>query len=205
MTTIAAYRHKDTIYLAADRRISPSESYYKDGTTSKIILHQYAEEDEGPVQTVNIGVSGPLVGSQALELFLEAEETDFSSAKGIYRTMLSFRADLHTNQLCMTDRNGVRDFAVLPMVMLIVNEKGRMFTVLNFGEVIEHKEFCAIGTGMQYALGAMHAVSVANSKDLISGQDVVLAALNAAHYHDPATGPEFDLCEIHADYEDEDF
>lgn len=198
MTTIAAYRAGKTVHLAADQRINPAATYRLDGALTKILQHTNEDSD----MPVMIGVSGPVTGLQALELFLEGEGGDFSSAFNVYRTILNFRNDLVTNQLCVTDRSADHAFALFPMQLLIVNSEGRMFTVYNFGECIEHESMCAVGSGMPFALGAMHAAedlirpnlkaAVAEAELAAVGEKILMAGMSAAANFDPATGPDFD-------------
>lgn len=176
MTTIAVQRiAPNQILLCADKRTTPSETLRLDGV-SKIFQAATGEY---------IAVAGMLAAAQAFELFLSENDLDFSSKLSTYRSILSFRQDLSVNQMCLTDKHtDAGDFAVLPLQMLIVNKDGAIYSVMNYGEVIQHDKFFAQGSGTAYALGAL---SIGGS---------IYQAMQAASTFDPATSPEYDTYEI---------
>lgn len=175
MTTTAVLRSEDKIYLGADRRINAADNLKLD-SCQKILQLESGE---------HIAVAGSLVALQAFELFAVDNEIDFSSRLAIYRTMLNYRQDLSVNHLCLTDKHtDSGDFAVMPLLMLIVNNDGVIFSVTNYGEVIEHDKFFAMGSGGDYAMGALYAGAT------------LQAALDAASTFDPHTSPHYDIVEI---------
>jgi len=176
MTTIAVQRVSDTkLLMCADRRVTPSENLSMDGYT-KIVRVASGE---------HIAVAGALAAMQAFELYAEENDLDFSSLLATYRTILNFRQDLSVNQLCLTDKhNDAGDFAAFPLQMLIVNNDGIIFSVMNYGEVIGHDKFFALGSGCAYALGAL----------AIGGS--IQQAMQAAATFDTGTSPEYDTYEI---------
>ena len=175
MTTIAVQRTDENILLCADQRATPVDNMRLDAV-SKIIEMSTGEY---------VAVAGALAAMQAFELFAADNEVDFSSTLTIYRTIMNFRQDLHVNQLCLTDKHtDAGDFAVFPLQLLIVNNDGLMFSVMNYGEVIDHPKHFALGSGAPYALGA-----------LFSDVGIHRAMAVAAHF-DPATSPTYDTIEI---------
>lgn len=189
MTTIVAVAGPNSVHLAADKRITPADMYRLDNAVCKVITHQ----PDTDYAAAYIGIAGTLAAAQALGFYLESAEVDFGDVAGVYRTVLAFRQDMHTNQLCLTDKLGEGDFAVFPMELLIVNEHGRIFTVHNYGEVVEHETHTAIGSGMAFALGALH-VSMSNPG--YTAEENLINAMSAASAFDPATGEDYDTYEI---------
>jgi ATP-dependent protease HslVU (ClpYQ) peptidase subunit len=68
---------------------------------------------------------------------------------------------------------------------LLVGIAGRLFSVWQTFDVIESKEYMAVGCGMDFALGALHATRG------MKAEDRVRRALEAAAEHHPMVRPPF--------------
>ncbi|XZG69083.1 MFS transporter [Chitinibacteraceae bacterium HSL-7] len=103
-----------------------------------------------------------ICGSAAHDLVLQAalakaEGLDFSSRAAIFESFRTLHPLLKEEFFLKTDEDEGDPYESSQMIVLIANTHG-IFGVFSFREVYAFERFWAIGSGRDYALGAMHAL-----------------------------------------------
>ncbi len=109
-----------------------------------------------------LGIVGSAAHSLVVEdIFREAEfEYDFSSREGIFRTFVKLHSILKEKYFLVPSSKGQDDddpYETSHIDAVIANEHG-IFAVYSLRDSNEFNRFWAIGSGADYALGAMHAL-----------------------------------------------
>lgn len=104
------------------------------------------------------GVTGSVAHGYALgEALRAAQAPDFSSPERIYRTLLQIHAILKEEAFLKTDEDDDDPYESSQMNLLLVNRSG-LYSVHSYRDVIAYSQFWAIGSGADYALGAMYSL-----------------------------------------------
>jgi len=198
MSTVTAVKKNGYIAIAADSQVSVgpmkiSAGYNK--TCRKIVR----------VGDSFVGLTGFMVSVQVLErLFRKAGSAPpLAGVAEIFETFRVIHVKLR-DEYFMNPRTDMSDaYEMTHLNVLIANPHG-IFTVGGYRTVSEYEKFWASGSGMEYALGAMHAL-YDKSDDVVS---IAEAGVRAAADFDaststpieshlirlkPATVEEFDL------------
>lgn len=151
MSTICAVRKNGRICLAADTATSFGDLVVGDDLiASSGKLLQF--EDTW------IGVTGSVAHGFALrEALRTIDGADFSSADGIYRTFLALHAILKEDIYLKPDEEEDDPYESIQMNLLIANCTG-LYSVHSYRDVLAYTRYWAIGSGADYALGAMRAL-----------------------------------------------
>ncbi len=182
MSTICAAKKNGRICLAADTATSFGDLVVgSDLVASSGKLLQF--EDTW------FGVTGSVAHGFALrEALRTIENTDFSSADRIYRTFLDLHAILKENIYLKTDEEDDDPYESSQMNMMLVNGSG-LYSVHSYRDVMAYNRYWAIGSGADYALGAMHALY-----DEAECEDIARAGIDAGCAFD--SGSKLP-CELH--------
>ena len=136
------------------------------------------------IQSYKDGLFG-IVGSAAHALVMESVladdkiELDFSSRLNIFETFRGLHSVLKENYFLNSKDEDDDPYEATHIDALICNPKG-IFGVYSLREVSEYTKFWAIGSGSEFALGAMHALY----NRLDSAEEIAKAGVEA--------GAEFD-------------
>lgn len=135
-----------------------------------------------------LGIVGSAAHSLVLEeIFREAElEFDFSSRAGIFRTFVGLHSILKEKYFLVPSQKDNSDdpYETSHIDAVIANRHG-IFAVYSLRDTNEFERFWAVGSGADYALGAMHAVY----DRLDSAEAIAEAGVLAGTEFDTASAP----------------
>jgi len=151
MTTIVAVRKDDEIVIAADSLTTFGDTRLPaefDRTPDKIVRHK--------------GTYVGLCGSAAHQLVFHSllakhNDLDFSNKSAIFETFRKLHPILKEQHFLNPREEEDDPYESTQIQALVANENG-IFGVFSMREVFEYTRFWAIGTGREFALGAMHSL-----------------------------------------------
>lgn len=151
MTTVVVVRKGDQVAIAAD-----SLSTFGDTKMSA--------RDDGCWDKIFCALDGyfSISGSAAHDLVLQAalqkvKKLDFSSRAAIFDSFRRLHPKLKEDFFLKTDEEEDDPYESSQMTVLLANASG-IYGVYSLREVYEYKRFWSIGSGSDFAIGAMHAV-----------------------------------------------
>jgi ATP-dependent protease HslVU (ClpYQ) peptidase subunit len=151
MTTLVAVRKHDEIAIAADslttfgdvRLAAPYDRSY-----DKIIRHG----------DTYIGLCGSAAHQLVFESLLASRESiDFSGKLAIFETFRKLHPILKEQHFLNPKEEEDDPYESTQITALIANPQG-IFGVYSMREVFEYTRYWAVGSGKEFALGAMHAL-----------------------------------------------
>jgi ATP-dependent HslUV protease subunit HslV len=150
MTTLVAVRKNGEIANAADSLTTFGDtrlSAHNDRTSEKIVHYK--------------GTYIALCGSAAHQLVFESllakhGDLDFSHKGAIFETFRKLHPILKEQHFLNPKEEEDDPYESTQITALVANEHG-IFGVYSMREVFEYTRFWAVGSGREYALGAMHA------------------------------------------------
>ena len=169
MSTIAVVRKNGKVCIAADSLT----------TFGDLRMGASYDRDYDKIQAYKDGYFG-IVGSAAHALVMESVladdkiEIDFNSRLGIFETFRALHPVLKENYFLNSKDEEDDPYEATHIDALICNKKG-IFGVYSLREVSEYHKFWSIGSGSEFALGAMHALY----ERLDSAEDIARAAVEA--------------------------
>lgn len=175
MTTIVGIRtQKGFSHLAADTLLTSRET--RVGTMDKLIeIESVSKEGTDTYQTC-IGVAGPATCITALRSILEESRYSWKTTLDVYENMLALHCELR-------DQHGLRvvteedaPFEDSQFTCLVANRYG-LWKVLSYREVIPISKFAALGSGREFAIGALEALGTTDPE-----ASMRRAITIAAHY-----------------------
>jgi ATP-dependent protease HslVU (ClpYQ) peptidase subunit len=151
MTTIVVVRKGDTAVIAAD-------SLTTFGTTRLAPEYDRAPHKVAIYRDSFIGVAGSAAHQLVLENLLERNlELDFDGRPAIYETFRKLHPILKEEAFLNPKEEDDDPYESSQMTVMIANPSG-VFAVYSMREVFEFDRFWAIGSGRDFALGAMYAL-----------------------------------------------
>jgi ATP-dependent protease HslVU (ClpYQ) peptidase subunit len=151
MTTLVAVRKNDEIAIAAD-----SLTTFGDTRLS-------AQYDRTPEKIVEYrGTYIGLCGSAAHQLVFQSllakhGDLDFADKAAIFETFRKLHPILKEQHFLNPKEEEDDPYESTQVTALVANEHG-IFGVYSMREVFEYTQFWAVGSGREFALGAMHAM-----------------------------------------------
>lgn len=150
MTTIVMVRKNNQIAIAADSQTTFGDTRLTaefDGASNKIF--QFADSF--------LAISGSAAHDLVLQTALsKLKNPDFSSRMAIFDTFRRLHPILKEDYFLKTEEEENDPYESSQMTVVIANPHG-IFGVYSMREVYEFQRFWAIGSGRDYAVGAMHA------------------------------------------------
>jgi ATP-dependent HslUV protease subunit HslV len=151
MTTLVAVRKNDEIAIAADSLTTFGDtrlSAQYDRTPDKIVQYR--------------GTYIGLCGSAAHQLVFQSllakhGDLDFADKAAIFETFRKLHPILKEQHFLNPKEEEDDPYESTQVTALVANEHG-IFGVYSMREVFEYTQFWAIGSGREFALGAMHAL-----------------------------------------------
>ncbi len=146
------------------------------------------DRDYDKLQAYKDGFFG-IVGSAAHALVMESVladkkvEIDFSSRLGVFETFRALHPILKENYFLNSKDEEDDPYEATHIDALICNPNG-IFGVYSLREVSEYHKFWAIGSGSEFALGAMYALY----DRLDSAEDIARAGVEAGAEFNVASG-----------------
>ncbi len=150
MTTLVVVRKNDEIAIAADSLTTFGDtrlSAQYDKTSDKIVRYK--------------GTYIGLCGSAAHQLVFESllakhGDLDFSTKGAIFETFRKLHPILKEQHFLNPKEEEDDPYESTQITALVANERG-IFGVYSMREVFEYTRFWAVGSGREFALGAMYA------------------------------------------------
>jgi len=151
MTTLVAVRKHDEIAIAADslttfgdvRLAAPFDRSY-----DKILRHG----------DTYIGLCGSAAHQLVFESLLKSNQAvDFGNKHAIFETFRKLHPILKEQHFLNPKEEEDDPYESTQITALIANPHG-IFGVYSMREVFEYSQFWAVGSGKEFALGAMHAL-----------------------------------------------
>ena len=149
MTTLVAVRKNGEIAIAADSLTTFGDTRLSaqfDKSSDKIIRHK--------------GTYVGLCGSAAHQLVFQSllaknEDLDFSGKAAIFETFRKLHPILKEQHFLNPKEEEDDPYESTQITALVANQYG-IFGVYSMREVFEYTQFWAVGSGREFALGAMH-------------------------------------------------
>jgi ATP-dependent HslUV protease subunit HslV len=140
-----------------------------------------------------LGVLGSAAHNNVLTSIVRRYKSrlSFDSVDGIFDTCLRLHPILKDEYFLNVDEGENDDYESSQMESLIANPSG-IFGVYSWREVFEYERFWALGSGMEYALGAMHS-----AYDLLENpEEIARIGVTASCEFDNASGLPFTMHSI---------
>ena len=151
MTTIVVVRKGDAAVIAAD-------SLTTFGTTRLAPAYDRSPQKVVAYRDSYIGVAGSAAHQLVLENLLERNANlDFAGRAAIYETFRKLHPLLKEEAFLNPKEEEDDPYESSQMTVMIANPTG-IFAVYSMREVFEFDRFWAIGSGRDFALGAMYTV-----------------------------------------------
>ena len=151
MTTLVVVRKGDSVAIAADSLTTFGDtrlSAEHDRTYDKIVRHR----------DTYIGLCGSAAHQLVFEsLFKSREDLDFSGRVEIFETLRKLHPVLKDQHFLNPKEEEDDPYESTQITALIANEHG-IFGVYSMREVFEYSRFWAVGSGREFAIGAMNAM-----------------------------------------------
>ncbi len=191
MSTIVVVRKNKQACIAADSVTSFGDTLLPadfDQASDKITYH--------------LGNYIGTVGSAAHQLVLESalhsiRQVDLHTRQSIFESFRRLHKTLKDDYYLKPTEDEEDPYESTRMDALILNDSG-IFGIYGMREVFEYSRFWAIGSGADYALGAMQALY--DHSD--SAIDIARAGINAAAKFDNASALPMTLYSVSMDYTD---
>jgi ATP-dependent protease HslVU (ClpYQ) peptidase subunit len=151
MTTLVVVRKGDEIAIAADSLTTFGDTRLAavhDRTYDKIVHHR----------DTYIGLCGSAAHQLVFESLLRRhEDLDFSNKFAIFETFRKLHPILKEQHFLNPKEEEDDPYESSQISALVANPHG-IFGVYSMREVFEYTQFWAVGSGREYAIGAMHAL-----------------------------------------------
>lgn len=151
MTTLVAVRKNGQIAIAAD-----TQSTF--GDTRLAQTHDLHADKIFSSHDSHFGICGAAAHDLVLQAVLNKTRTlDFTSRPAIFESFRKLHPKLKEDFFLKPDEDEDDPYESSQMTVLIANAHG-IFGVFSLREVYEYRHFWAIGSGRDFAIGAMRAV-----------------------------------------------
>ena len=151
MTTLVVVRKGESVAIAADSLTTFGDTKLAaqhDRTYDKIVRHR----------DTYIGLCGSAAHQLVFESLLAKQgDFDFSHKAGIFETFRKLHPILKEQHYLNPKEEEDDPYESTQITALIANANG-IFGVYSMREVFEYNHFWAVGSGREFALGAMHSM-----------------------------------------------
>ncbi|MDR3427423.1 MULTISPECIES: MFS transporter [Silvimonas] len=150
MTTVVVVRKGNEVAIAADSQSTFGETRLGAGLDAH--WNKIFESHGG-----HFAISGSAAHDLVLQAVLKKPKTlDFSSRPAIFESFRKLHSKLKDDYFLKTDEEENDPYESSQMTVLMANPHG-IYGIFSLREVYEYERFWAIGSGADYALGAMHS------------------------------------------------
>jgi ATP-dependent HslUV protease, peptidase subunit HslV len=182
MTTVCVVKKGNQVAIAADALVTFGDTRLSNRfeANDKII------EIESADGMSYLGTAGTVAHFPALRkalLKLPKAERKLHTKDDVYDTFLKLHPVLKETFFLQTKEEDVDPYESMQFSVLIANSGG-IFGIYSYREIFEFKRFWGIGSGRNFALGAMHA-SFDKAK---TARDIALAGVEAGCEFDKNSG-----------------
>lgn len=151
MTTLVVVRKNHEVAIAADSLTTFGDTRLSaqfDRTSEKIVRYR----------DTYIGLCGSAAHQLVFESLLAKQgDLDFSSKAGIFETFRKLHPILKDQHFLNPKEEEDDPYESTQITAVIANSRG-IFGVYSMREVFEYTRYWAVGSGREFALGAMHAL-----------------------------------------------
>ena len=147
MTTLVAVRKNDEIAIAADSLTTFGDTRLSsqfDKSSDKILRYK----------GTYIGLCGSAAHQLVFQSLLTSHELDFSGKAAIFETFRKLHPLLKEQHFLNPKEEEDDPYESTQVTALVANENG-IFGVYSMREVFEYTQFWSVGSGREFALGAM--------------------------------------------------
>ncbi len=184
MTTVVVVKKAGQVAIAADSLVTFGDTK---------LPHRF--EDNSKIFKIDtsagisyVGMAGTVAHFPALRKAIAAlpkEDLKFGSKDEVYDTFLKLHPMLKETFFLQTKEDDNDPYESMQFTVVIANASG-IYGLYSYREVFEFKEFWGIGSGRNFALGAMHAAWGSGK----TAREVALAGMNAGCEFDKSSdGP----------------
>ncbi len=190
MTTLVVVKKAGQAVMAADSLVTFGDTR---------LPHRYEGNSkifkvETSAGMSHIGMAGTVAHFPALRKAMAAlpkADLRLGSKDEVYDTFLKLHPLLKETFFLQTKEDENDPYESMQFTAVIANSSG-IYGLYSYREIFEFKEFWAIGSGRNFALGAMHAAWGAAK----SAKEVALAGMNAGCEFDKNSGGPIDLFSV---------
>ncbi|QDV74213.1 MFS transporter [Botrimarina mediterranea] len=189
MSTIVVVRNKRYAAIAADFQSSQGET----------IVPGSMRVGPGKIHRIGdacMGIVGSIAHQNAIHSLSTAQPELFrlNTRSEIFETLRDIQPRLCTEYFLRTDESADREqeYDSIQMSGLILS-KGGIFSFFSHREVTEYTSFWAIGSGAEFALGALHA----RYEQQACVKALAVSAVETACIFDFGTGPPVECHDMH--------
>ena len=152
MSTVVAVKKNGLAVIGADTQFNRG---------SLIVQSKYQKNHKKIIRFKDsyLGIIGSSAHHNVMESILRKYRKDicFNSVKDIFETFLWLHPKLKDEYFVNTSEEKEQEYESNQLHILLVNPCG-IFDIMSYREVTEFSRFWSIGTGDEYALGAMYAI-----------------------------------------------
>ena len=178
MSTIVAVRKEGLVVIGTDTLSSK-------GTLLVSSKYQKNYDKVHKIKDSYIGVVGSVAHHNVIENIKKrySKEIDLRNVDSIFETFLKLHRRLRNEYYVNVHEEKDQEYESNQLHALIVNPQG-IFEIHSYREVMEYAKFWSIGSGCEYALGALYSVYDSHNDAAVIAE----IALNAACEFDGPTG-----------------
>ena len=152
MTTLVAVRKNDEIAIAAD-----SLTTFGDTRLSAAVRPHARQDRPLPRAPTSACAAAPRTSSCSRACSPSTSDLDFSTKAAIFETFRKLHPILKEQHFLNPKEEEDDPYESTQITALVANPHG-IFGVYSMREVFEYTQFWAVGSGREFALGAMHAL-----------------------------------------------
>jgi ATP-dependent HslUV protease, peptidase subunit HslV len=190
MTTVAVARLGGQVAMAADTLVTFGDTK---------LSHRYESNSKiFKVGSSYVGMAGTVAHFPVLRHALTAmpaDELKLGNKDEIFATFTKLHAQLKEKFFLQTKEEDADPYESSQYTVLIANAQG-IFGVYSYREIFEFKDFWAIGSGRNFALGAMHAARNTTVGKVKTAKDLVMAGVSAGCEFDKNSSTPIDAFSI---------
>lgn len=181
MTTIVGLRKDESTIIAADTLvITPGTRL---GHTNKMILVN-SDLPDGTKYTTCIAVAGMATSLFALRSILRESNYQWTDEDEVYESLLAIHGELREHHGLRVVEDEDNDAYESSQFQALIGNRFGLWKVLSCREIIGSEPIHALGSGSEFALGALTVLGI---NDPVKNAD---RAVRVAALHDLATGGE---------------
>ena len=183
MTTIVVCRKNGVACIGADTLVSY-------GTTLEPADFVASPGKLLQVDQTHLAVAGPSAGMLAMRSHFRDEDNErgFDDVDQIFETFRQLHRAMKKRYYLNPKEDEDAPFESIQMECLAANATG-IYGIFSLRSVAEYRRFFALGSGCEYALGAMHAVY----DTLENAEDIARVGLEAGAAFDNASAAPFEV------------
>ena len=182
MTTLVGIRLENKVWIGSDTLLTGNGQTFGHLSKTAIVPHDVGGDS-------CMAIAGPSTAIHAIQDTVA--ETSFSpwlSTLEVYKGLCCIHSYLDTNHFLKAHTEEDLAFASSGFESIIGNEHG-LWIALSSREIIPVQRFCAVGSGREFALGALHSLNI----EAIGAEAAIQLAMSAASAYDSATGSEVEI------------